>query len=147
MLTGLWHGASWNFVVWGLFFGVLLTAEKFLPAEKLPKPLHRVLTLLAVVISFVIFNAQDLPQAMTDIRGLFGGQPLITGETVYYLRSFGGVLLLSLVGATPLMKNLVARMPGKLVRVLEPVVLAGLLMVCTAYLVDGSFNPFLYFRF
>ena len=147
MLTGLWHGASWNFVAWGLFFGVLLTAEKFLPTQKLPKILHRVLTLLAVVISFVIFNAQDLSQAMVDVRGLFGGQPLITGETVYYLRSFGGVLLLSLVGATPLMKMLVAKLPGKLVRVLEPVALAGLLIVCTAYLVDGSFNPFLYFRF
>ena len=147
MLTGLWHGASWNFVVWGLFFGVLLTAEKFLPTEKLPKVVHRVLTLLAVLISFVIFNAQDLSQAMTDVRGLFGGQPLITGETVYYLRSYGGVLLLSLVGATPLMKYLVARLPGRLVRVMEPVVLLGLLVICTAYLVDGSFNPFLYFRF
>ena len=147
MLTGLWHGASWNFVVWGLFFGVLLTAEKFLPAEKLPKVLHRGLTLLAVIISFVIFNAQDLPQALTDVGGLFGGQPLITEETVYYLRSFGGVLLLSLLGATPLVKVVITRMPGRLVRVLEPVVLMGLLIVCTAYLVDGSFNPFLYFRF
>ena len=147
MLTGLWHGASWNFVVWGLFFGVLLTAEKFLPTEKLPKTLHRGLTLLAVVISFVIFNAQDLPQALRDVGGLFGGQPLVTGETLYYLRSYGGVLLLSLVGATPLMKNLVFRMPTRLVSVLEPVVLVGLLIVCTAYLVDGSFNPFLYFRF
>ena len=147
MLTGLWHGASWNFVVWGLFFGVLLTAEKFLPTEKLPKVVHRVLTLLAVLISFVIFNAQDLPQAMTDVRGLFGGQPLFTNETVYYLRSYGGVLLLSLVGATPLMKGLVAKLPGRLVRVMEPVVLLGLLIICTAYLVDGSFNPFLYFRF
>ena len=147
MLTGLWHGASWNFVAWGLFFGILLTAEKFLPTQKLPKILHRILTLLAVMISFVIFNATDLTQAMVDVRGLFGGQPLITGETVYYLRSFAGVLVLSLVGATPLMKVLVARMPQKLVRVLEPVVLMGLLIVCTAYLVDGSFNPFLYFRF
>ena len=147
MLTGLWHGANWNFVVWGLFFGVLLTAEKFLPTEKMPKILHRALTLLAVVISFVIFNAQDLSQAMMDVRALFGGQPLVTGETMYYLRSFGGVLLLSLVGATPLMKNLVARIPARMVRVLEPLVLMALLAVCTAYLVDGSFNPFLYFRF
>ena len=147
MLTGLWHGANWNFVVWGLFFGVLLTAEKFLPTEKLPKVIHRGLTLLAVVISFVIFNAQDLKQALTDVGGLFGGQPLVTDETIYYLRSYGGVLLLSLVGATPLMKKLVARMPSRLVTVLEPVVLLGLLIVCTAYLVDGSFNPFLYFRF
>ena len=147
MLTGLWHGASWNFVVWGLFFGVLLTVEKFLPTEKLPRVLHRVLTLLAVVISFVIFNAVDLKSALTDVRSLFGGQPFITGETLYYLRSFGGVLLLSLVGATPLMKNFAAKLPARLVRVLEPVVLMGLLTVCTAYLVDGSFNPFLYFRF
>ena len=147
MLTGLWHGASWNFVVWGLFFGILLTAEKFLPTEKLPKLLHRGLTLLAVVISFVIFNAQSLPQAWQDIRGLFGGQPLVTAETVYYLRSYGGVLLLSVIGATPLMKRLTEKLPVRLVRVLEPVVLAGLLIVCTAYLVDGSFNPFLYFRF
>ena len=147
MLTGLWHGASWNFVAWGLFFGILLTAEKFLPTQKLPKILHRVLTLLAVIISFVIFNAPNLTQAMEDVVSLFGGQPLITGETVYYLRSFGGVLLLSLVGATPLMKGLVAKLPVKLVRMLEPVVLMGLLIICTAYLVDGSFNPFLYFRF
>ena len=147
MLTGLWHGASWNFVVWGLFFGVLLTAEKFLPAEKLPKVLHRALTLLAVVISFVIFNAQNLPQAWQDVRGLFGGHPWVTGETVYYLRSYGGVILLSLVGATPLMKHLAGRTPEKIQKVLEPVVLLGLLVICTAYLVDGSFNPFLYFRF
>ena len=147
MLTGLWHGASWNFVVWGLFFGVLLTAEKFLPAEKLPKLLRRCLTLLAVLISFVIFNAQDMRQALKDVGGLFGGQPLVTGETLYYLRSYGGVLLMSLIGATPLMKNLVSRMPQQLLKVLEPVVLMGLLVICTAYLVDGSFNPFLYFRF
>ena len=147
MLTGLWHGASWNFVVWGLFFGVLLTAEKFLHAEKLPRILHRGLTLFAVLISFVIFNAQDLPQALKDVGGLFGGQPLISDETIYYLRSYGGVLLLGLIGATPLMKTVVARMPDRLVKVLEPVVLMGLLVICTAYLVDGSFNPFLYFRF
>ena len=79
--------------------------------------------------------------------GLFGGQPLVTGETIYYLRSYGGVLLMSLLGATPLMKVVAARMPERVVKILEPVVLMGLLVICTAYLVDGSFNPFLYFRF
>ena len=71
----------------------------------------------------------------------------MTGETVYYLRSYGGVLLLSLIGATPLVKHLASRIPAKILTVLEPVVLLGLLVICTAYLVDGYFNPFLYFRF
>lgn len=82
-----------------------------------------------------------------DVWGLFGGQPLITSETVYYLRSYGGVLMMSLIGATPLPKRLVGRLPGRVLAAAEPVALAGLLLVTTAYLVDGSFNPFLYFRF
>ena len=98
--------------------------------------------------SHTVHLGNNLPAKDTETAMFgFAGLPVITGETVYYLRSFAGVLLLSLVGATPLMKTLAARMPGKLVRVLEPVVLVGLLIVCTAYLVDGSFNPFLYFRF
>ena len=71
----------------------------------------------------------------------------MTGETLYYLRSYGGVIFLSLIGATPLVKYLATRIPAKILTVLEPVVLLVLLVICTAYLVDGSFNPFLYFRF
>ena len=149
MLTGLWHGASWNFVVWGLFFGVLLMLEKWLKPDRLPHQLRRGYVLLAVVVSFVIFNAANLSQATGDLAGMFGlaGLPLSTAETVYYLRSYAIVLAAALIGATPLVKNLAVRLPERVAFWLEPVVLAALLLICTAYLVDGSFNPFLYFRF
>ena len=147
MLTGLWHGASWNFVLWGLFFAVLLLLEKTVRLERLPVCIRRIYVLFAVMVSFVLFNAADLAQAGSDIAGLFGGLPLTTAESIYYLRSYAGVFLLSIVGATPAVKNLAGRIPEKVSAVLEPVVLMALLLICTGYLVDGSFNPFLYFRF
>ena len=148
MLTGLWHGASWNFVLWGLFFAALLLLEKLVPAiGALPVAVRRVYVLFAVMVSFVLFNADGLAQAGSDLAGLFGGVPLTTPVSVYYLRSYAGVLILSFVGATPLVKNLAGRIPERIAAVLEPLVLMGLLLVCTGYLVDGSFNPFLYFRF
>ena len=148
MLTGLWHGASWNFVLWGLLFAVVLLVEKWLPAlQKLPAVLRHSYVLLIVMLSFVLFNAADLSQALQDMSGLFGGVPLTTQESVYYLRSYAVVFAVSIVGATPLPKMLARRIPEKIMAVLEPVVLTALLLVCTAYLVDGSFNPFLYFRF
>ena len=148
MLTGLWHGASWNFVLWGLFFAALLLIEKWLPAlQKLPGILRHGYVLLAVMLSFVLFNAADLSQAAADTAGLFGGFPLFTLESVYYLRSYAVVFAVSIIGATPLPKILASRIPEKIWAVLEPAALIALLLVCTAYLVDGSFNPFLYFRF
>ena len=148
MLTGLWHGAAWNFVLWGLMFAVLLLLEKLVPAiGKLPVILRRAYVLFAVLVSFVLFNAPSLSVAASDLAGLFGGVPLTTAESVYYLRSYAGVFLLSMIGATPLVKELVGRIPEKIRVILEPVALAALLLVCTGYLVDGSFNPFLYFRF
>ena len=147
MLTGLWHGASWNFVLWGLFFAALLLLEKMVHLDKLPICVRRIYVLLAVMVSFVLFNAADMVQAGSDIAGLFGGLPLTTAESIYYLRSYAGVFLLSIVGATPAVKNLAGRIPEKVSAILEPVVLMALLLICTGYLVDGSFNPFLYFRF
>ena len=150
MFTGLWHGASWNFVLWGLMFAVLLLLEKLvLPVEKFPVVACRIYVLFAVMVSFVLFNAADLSEAVADIGGLFGagGAPLVTEESIYYLRSYAGVFLVGFVGATPLVKALAARIPEKIVAVIEPVALVTLLLVCTGYLVDGSFNPFLYFRF
>ena len=150
-LTGLWHGAAWNFVLWGLMFAVLLMAEKWLPGlQKLPGVLRRFYVLLLVVISFVLFNAESLSQVGSDLAGMFGlgGLPFATEATLYYLRSFGILFLAGFVGATPLVKNTAARLRAtKIGPVLEMLLLLFLLLLCSAYLVDGSFSPFLYFRF
>ena len=156
MLTGFWHGAAWNFVVWGLMFAVLLIMEKLWLLKPLSKcrPLAHLYVVFFVVISFVIFNAENMGQALSDIGGLFGagGIPLVSAEAVYCLRSFALVLILAVLGATPLLRNWLVRLSqyptaGKVLNALEPFTLFVLLLVMTGYLVDGSFNPFLYFRF
>ncbi len=153
MLTGFWHGAEWNFIIWGLMFAVILIAEKLFLLKllnKTPAVINHVYVMLLVVISFVIFNANGLAGAASDIGGMFGlaGVPAVNAETLYYLRSYAFVLILGVVGALPLVKKAGEKLRGfKAVRAAEPVVFAGLLLVITAFLVDGSFNPFLYFRF
>lgn len=152
MLTGFWHGAAWNFVVWGLMFAVLLIMEKLWLLKPLSKcrPLAHLYVVFFVVISFVIFNAENMGQALSDIGGLFGagGIPLVSAEAVYCLRSFALVLILAVLGATPLLRNGLVRLSqyptaGKILNALEPFTLFVLLLVMTGYLVDGSFNPFL----
>ena len=129
---------------------MFLLLEKFVPAlHKMPDILRRVYVLLVVVVGFVLFNAQDLSQALSDIGGMFGfgGVPLVTQQTFYYLRSYGVLLIAACVGATPVVRRVAAKLENTYVAVLEPALLVLLLLVCSAYLVDGSFNPFLYFRF
>ena len=151
MLTGLWHGANWNFVMWGLLFAAMLLIEKWVPfLKKLPKPLRHVYVLLVITISFVLFNADSLAQAGQDIAGLFGflAVPAVSTESLYYLRSYLPLLLISAVGTTPVVRNYALRLQKKdWSWVLQTAAAALLLLLCTAYLVDGSFNPFLYFRF
>jgi alginate O-acetyltransferase complex protein AlgI len=155
--TGFWHGAAWNFIIWGLFFGVMLVAEKFFLIKRLkalPRGVQHIYVLIIVTASFVIFHLETLPGIMGCFAGMIGvsGEPLYTAESLYYLKSYALVLALAVVGATPLIKTLVlkARDNVKLkvaVNVATPCVIFALLLVATAYLVDSSFNPFLYFRF
>ena len=146
MFTGLWHGAAWTFVFWGLMFAALLLMEKVVNVNSWPKFIRHVYVLLVIAVSFVIFNAADMAQAGSDLMGMFGlsGAPLVTAETVYYLRSYAGVFLAGLIGATPWPRELALK---KELPILDAAVMAALLLLCTASLVDGSFNPFLYFRF
>ena len=151
MLTGLWHGAAWNFVLWGLLFGVLLMVEKWVPAlQKLPGWLRHGYVLLIVCLSFVLFNAESLTQAVSDMGGMFGfaGVPLVNAESLYYLRSYAPLFIMGIVGATPIVRDTARKIGEKPYgAVLEIGMMAVLLIVCSAYLVDGSFSPFLYFRF
>ena len=151
VLTGFWHGAAWNFVLWGLLFGVILLIEKLLPAiGRLPDALKHVYVMLLIVLSFVLFNGDSLSQVGADFAGLFGfcGLPVVNTQTLYYLKSYGLLFAAGFVGATPLVKNAALRLgKTKVGAVLEVLLMACLLLVATAYLVDGSFSPFLYFRF
>ena len=154
LLTGFWHGAAWNFIAWGGFFAILLVLEKLWLLEKLGRHpvLGHVYVLLAVVFSFVLFDASSLQSAGNSILGMLGlgGLPPVSQEAVYLLRSNAVLLLLGAVGATELPKRLALRLENKapaLMAVVEPLALVLLLLACTAYLVDGSYNPFLYFRF
>ena len=151
LATGLWHGAAWNFVLWGLLFAALLLAEKWIPVlQRLPGVLRHGYVLLAVVLSFVLFNADSLAQAGQDFAGLFGfsSLSLTSAETLYYLKSYAVLFVLGILGSTPVVKNAARRIDGtKAGVVLEAAAMLALLIVCTAYLVDGSFSPFLYFRF
>ena len=156
MLTGLWHGADWNFVLWGLFFAVFLILEKgFLlkPLQRLPVLSH-LYTLLLVAVSFVIFDSAGLSEAAAHLGRMFGagGVPLATGEALYYLGSYAVTFIIAVIGATPYPTRWMNRLSegpktGRVLAVAAPVALMALLAVVTAYLVDGSFNPFLYFRF
>lgn len=156
MLTGFWHGAAWNFIVWGLFFAVLLMVEKLWLLKYLKKSrvLSHIYVVILIIISFVIFDASSMGQAFSYIGSMFGagGYPLVSTEFLYYLRSYGVVLILGIIGATPLPKKLWNRIAAtnigsNIMTFAEPIALSALLLCCSAYLVDGSYNPFLYFRF
>ena len=156
LLTGFWHGASWNFILWGLFFGVLLIIEKFFILKYLNKSkiISRVYILLAVIVSFIVFNIETLPEAFQYIGGLFGvgGISFSSPETIYHLRNYAILLIFAIVGSTPVVKNIATKLSeskrfGKIANVIEPIMLVVLLAVITAFLVDSSSNPFLYFRF
>ena len=153
-LTGFWHGAGWTFICWGLYFAFFLVLEKFAKPviEKIPVALQRIGTLFIVMISFMLFDAATMADFVRNIGNLFNFAHFAGSETLYYLRSYAVLLVMALIGCTEYPKRIVQRLAEKketapVMQVLTPVFVTGMLIVCTAYLVDGSFNPFLYFRF
>ena len=156
LLTGFWHGAEWTFIIWGIYFGILLLAEKFwlAPIVKKLRGLSHIYVLFFVVISFVLFDSASVKDAISYVSSMFGGGdvPLVSREFFYYLRSYAVILILAIIGATPAVKKLFIKLSDKpelhkILNLFEAPLLALLLIVVTAFLVDGSFNPFLYFRF
>ena len=150
MLTGFWHGAQWNFCLWGIYFAVALIIEKkyiYKYLEKHSKTAH-IYTLVLLVISFIIFDSNSITELVKGIGGLLGAYvPLVTAEALYYLKSYLPLFAAAIIGSTPIVKKIVICIPEKVLNIIEPFILLGILLLVTAFLVDGSFNPFLYFRF
>jgi len=155
-LTGFWHGAQWNFIIWGLYFAGLLIIEKFLKRflDILPLTVRHLYVIFFILISFVIFNSNSLAETARSLSGMFGFQkiPLINQETIYYAGSYFVIFVLAIIGATPVPASLAnsffkLKNGGQILNLLKPLAVVILLLLVTGYLIDGSFNPFLYFRF
>ncbi len=150
--TGIWHGASWNFLVWGLYFGGLLVAEKlFLKSilDKLPRVLQHIYTLLLISFSWIIFAVEDMGHMGRYLKAMFGMAEggLVNSDTIYYATMYAPILVIAGVSATPLGAKLWKKTPKLVQQIALPLLLIGGLMIATAYLVDATYNPFLYFRF
>lgn len=157
MLTGLWHGASWNFIIWGIYFGVILIIEKYYlnkVLEKLPRVIRNIYAMFIVMISFIIFSSDDISSALVAIKGLFSFSSLKLSNDfiIYYIRSYGVILIGGLVLCTPLIKNVINKLRENkilnyIINIFEVIILVLILVVITSMLIDSSYNPFLYFRF
>lgn len=150
-LTGLWHGASWNFVIWGLYYGILLILEKYIYGrflEKAPALISHIYSLLAIMVGWIFFSSADLSSAFEYIKVLFfaGGVPAINTYTLYLLRTNIILLALSCIAATPVPMRQFNRLCSKS-SFFALIIIIGLFVLCTAYLIFSSYNPFLYFRF
>lgn len=155
-LTGLWHGASWNFVLWGLYFAAILICEKLFLAqilEKLPDLLRRVYSYLLVLFGWALFDTDSLSDCAMLLRAMFGGTGVLAdGDGLYRLRSFFIVLALCLLACGNLRKRISDKICAikngeAVLSAAMPVIQLLLMIICTAYLVNETYNPFLYFRF
>jgi len=154
-LTGFWHGASWNFILWGLYFFILLIIEKIFLKKYLDKTkiLKHIYTIILVIIGFLIFNSQNTQEILVGLKNMFmiNKIPLTTTSTIYYLKNNLSLLIISIIGSTPLIKYIVTKIKTskyrKLIDLLEVIAVLALLILVTSFLIDESFNPFLYFRF
>ncbi|MBR4555054.1 MAG: MBOAT family protein [Ruminococcus sp.] len=156
-LTGFWHGANWNFMIWGVYFGIILLCEKLFLLRalgKLPRVIRHIYALLLIVIGWGIFAFEDTDKLIRNFKNMFGfgGLPLWNGKSdLFWLTQNVILLVILVIASVPLFKKL-----GEMLRtkftvpygcVVEPICTAGILLISTAYLASNSFNPFLYFRF
>ena len=158
MLTGLWHGAEWTFVIWGLYFAVFLVLEKLVSpfTKRLPPAIRHTGVLFIIMVSFIIFDSGTINSAISKIGTLLGAGSAAAVDPIslYYLKSYAAILLIAAIGSTPLPKILYDKIVSSrfpIIRFggqsLTTVIVLAAIIISTAYLVDGSYNPFLYFRF
>ena len=155
-LTGFWHGASWNFIIWGLYFGGFIILEKIWlgkKLERLPSLLSIFYTFFIVVIGWVLFDTANLSSAGEFYKAMFGGNGKLFDSIAFYeIKNYALIFLLCIIGSGNFMKNLYDKLKrsfsmSKVLSNVMPLVQTAMMLICTAFLVDASYNPFLYFRF
>lgn len=150
LLTGLWHGAAWNFIIWGLYYGILLIIEKYLLSKvlsKVPKFIKHALTLILVMIGWVFFSAPSLAEAFKYLGAMFGANAFADAQSSYI---FGSNLILLIIGifcATPIYKSIANKFNPESVDKFKVIAFPLLLILCIIFMISETYNPFLYFRF
>ncbi len=154
-VTGLWHGASWNFIIWGLYYFLLLIIEKYiLRMEKLPKIISHIMTLILVALGWVIFRAETLTDGLNYILSMFNislGTHRVMGSHII-LNDYWYLFIMGIIGSTPIIKNIGKNLQMKTNRnifilIVEIIIIIVILYIVTMYLVNSTYNPFIYFRF
>ena len=149
----MWHGASWNFIFWGIYFFVFLILEKFFLSKYLKGGLlSYIYTFIIVIISFVIFSITDFSEIIIFLKGMFGiNTNLINAQSVYYFKISLTILIISLFGMGTLIPNIINKMKkgglNKVIEYLEVAFIIIILILSVACILSSTFTPFIYFRF
>ncbi|SHE37715.1 MBOAT family O-acyltransferase [Clostridium fallax] len=154
-LTGFWHGANWNFIVWGLYFGLIIFLEKLFLGrilDKLGKTISHIYTMIIVIVGWVFFDFQSIAKGLSYIKVMFGinGNHIIDSKAMYYLTTNLILFIILIVCSTPIVKKVYEKLKENLEekgQVILAITNMSILFFSTAYLVNESYNPFLYFRF
>jgi len=149
LLTGFWHGANWNFILWGLYFLIFLLIEKFVLKKYLKGGvLSRIYTTLIVIISFVIFSITDISELLLFLKNMFNlTNTFINKETLLFIKANLGIIIISLIGITSIVKEKLKKGNSKIIDALEIIFIIIVFILSVSSLISSSFNPFIYFRF
>lgn len=153
-LTGFWHGSSWNFLLWGAYFGILIVLERFVYGKflaKIPKFFSVIYTFVLVLFGWVLFETNTLSDAFDYFKAMFGATHIFYDQkSTYFIVSYGFVLALCIIFSTHIVKSVISaleKFSTKIILFSQPFVQLGIMLLSTAYLVNETYNPFLYFRF